>query len=126
MKTRSPIFLLCLMAVLPLSAQTNINPVIFPDEDVLTPESLRLVWPSTPGLRYEVKQSTNLQTWTTAPDFPAAAPGPAQQMPFATSGNARFFQVRQLDEQPPVIVSQYPTAGGFAVPRFSDPHVAIV
>lgn len=71
MKTRSLIFLLCSMAVIPLSAQTNISPVIFPDEDALSPGTFKLVWPTTPGLRYEVKQSTNLPTWTTAPGYPA-------------------------------------------------------
>ena len=65
-------------------------------------------------------RSTNLQTWTTPPGFPAAAAGPAQAMPFATEGSARFFQVRELDEQPPVLLSQYPKDGGFAVPRFAD------
>jgi hypothetical protein len=67
----------CFLAVASLSAQTN-NLVIFPDEDPLTPEILKLVWPATPGLRYEVQQSTNLQTWTTAPGYPATANGPAQ------------------------------------------------
>jgi hypothetical protein len=105
--------------VLPLAAQTN-KPAIFPDEDALTPENLKLVWPSTPGLRYEVKQSTNLQSWSTAPGYPATANGPAQQMPFLTEGNARFFQVRELDEQPPAIVSQYPQDSSFAVPRFAN------
>jgi formylglycine-generating enzyme required for sulfatase activity len=121
MKTRPLALLLtalCL-ATLPLAAQST-RPVIFPDEDPLSPENLRLVWPATPGLRYEVRQSTNLQFWSTAPGFPAAANGPAQQMPFQTTGNARFFQVRELDEQPPAIVSQYPPDGGFAVPRFAN------
>ncbi|MCX6915867.1 MAG: SUMF1/EgtB/PvdO family nonheme iron enzyme [Verrucomicrobia bacterium] len=109
----------CCLAVLPLAAQTN--PIaIFPDEDALTPENLRLVWPATPGLRYEVKQSTNLQSWSTAPGYPATASGPAQQMPFLTDGKARFFRVRELDEQPPAIVSQFPQDGGFAVPRFAN------
>lgn len=102
-----------------LHSQTN-HLFIFPDEDPLTPENLKLVWPATPGLRYEVRQSTNLQTWSPAPGFPATANGPAQQMPFQTSGKARFFQLRELDEQPPVIVSQYPQDGGFAVPRFAS------
>jgi formylglycine-generating enzyme required for sulfatase activity len=102
-----------------LAGQTN-QIAIFPDEDALTPENYRLVWPATPGVRYEVRQSTNLQSWSTAPGYPATANGPAQQMPFATEGNARFFQVRELDEQPPAVVSQYPQAGGFAVPRFTD------
>ena len=102
------------------SAQTNPTAVLFPDENPLTPENWKVVWPATPGLRYEVQQSTNLQTWTTAPGYPATANGPAQQMPFLTTGNARFFQVKALDEQPPAIVSQYPQNGGFAVPRFAN------
>ena len=62
------------------SAQTN-SPVIFPDEEDLTPENLKLVWPATPGVRYEVMQSTNLQSWSISPGFPATADGPAQQDP---------------------------------------------
>lgn len=121
MKTRNLLLLLpCCVATLSLSAQTNLTLANFPDEDTQTPESLRLVWPTTPGLRYEVRKSTNLQSWTTAPGFPAPAPGPAQQMPFSSAGNARFFQVLELDEQPPAIVSQYPQDGGFAVPRFAN------
>jgi hypothetical protein len=107
------------MAGLPLAAQTN-RVTIFPDEDPLTPENLRLVWPATPGFRYEVKQSTNLQSWSTAPGYPATANGPAQQMPFLSDGKARFYQVRELDDQPPAIVSQYPQDGGFAVPRSAN------
>jgi formylglycine-generating enzyme required for sulfatase activity len=41
-------------------------------------------------------------------------------MPFQTTGNAGFFKVNQLDDQPPAIASQYPSDGGFAVPRFSN------
>jgi hypothetical protein len=109
----------CFVPMGGLVAQTN--PIaIFPDEDALTPENLKLVWPATPGLRYEVKQSTNLQSWSTAPGYPATANGPAQQIPFLTDGKARFFQVRELDEQPPGIVNQYPQDGGFAVPRFAN------
>jgi formylglycine-generating enzyme required for sulfatase activity len=67
-----------------------------------------------------VQQSTNLQSWSTAPGYPATANGPAQQMPFLTDGKARFFRVRELDEQPPDIVNQYPQDGGFAVPRFAN------
>ena len=109
----------CALAATTLLAQTN-RIAIFPEEDTQTPENLLLVWPATPGVRYEVRQSTNLQTWTTPPGFPAAAAGPAQAMPFATEGSARFFQVRELDEQPPVLLSRYPQDGGFAVPRFAD------
>jgi len=120
MKTRTWLLLLACggMAVLPLAAQTN-RVAIYPGEDALSPEKLKLVWSSTPGLRYEVKQSTNLQSWSATPGYPAIN-GPAQQLPFLTDGKARFFQVRELDEQPPAIVSQYPPDGGFAVPRFAN------
>jgi hypothetical protein len=44
MKTRTLLLLLscCCIAVLPLAAQTN-RVTIFPDEDALTPEKLKLV-----------------------------------------------------------------------------------
>ena len=101
------------------AAQTN-QPVIFPGDDPLNPQNLRLVWPTTPGIRYEVFQSTNLQSWSAAPGYPAAASGPVQQMPFSATGAAGYFQVGQLDEQPPAVVSQTPPNGAFAVSQFSD------
>jgi sulfatase modifying factor 1 len=114
------LFTALLTATSALAAPSNPPVALFPDEDPLTPELWKVVWPATPGLRYEVRQSTNLQTWTTAPGYPATATGPAQQMPFQITSVARFFQVKELDEQPPAIASQYPKDGGFAVPRFSD------
>jgi formylglycine-generating enzyme required for sulfatase activity len=118
MKIRNLFALFYCLALFPIAAQTN-QPVIFPG-DAATPGSRNLVWPATPGLRYEVQQSTNLQSWSTAPGYPAPAFGPAQQMPFSATGTAGFFRVTQLDDQPPVIASQYPADGGFAVPRFSN------
>lgn len=121
LKLRQLVILLqCLFAAVASGfAQTN-SVLLLPEDDPLTPATLKLVWPATPGLRYEIQQSTNLQSWTIAPGFPAIASGPAQQMPFETNGIARFFRVVELDEQPPGIVSQYPAAGGFAVPRFAN------
>ena len=115
-----PLFAGLFITTLPLAAQTNTPVIILPNDDPLMSQNLKLVWPATPGLRYEVQQSTNLQTWTIAPGYPATANGPAQQMPLQTTGNARFFKVDQLDEQPPAIISQYPVDGGFAVPRFAN------
>ncbi|MDE3068684.1 MAG: hypothetical protein KGJ60_14200 [Verrucomicrobiota bacterium] len=106
--------LTCFFAsLLPLRAQTNMA-AIFPNEGSSS-SNFMLVWPTTPGVRYEVRQSTNLQSWSTVPGFPATANGPVQQMPLVTTNAAAFFQVRQLDEQPPAIVSQFPKNGGFAV-----------
>lgn len=37
-------------------AQAQSTPAIFPDEDSQTPADYRLVWPATPGQRYEVRK----------------------------------------------------------------------
>lgn len=92
---------------------------IFAEEDPQTPETWRLVWSAIPGYRYEVQESADLKAWTVVLGFPAVADGPAQQMPLSLTGQARYFRVRELDEQPPVIVSQYPKPDGFAVPRLA-------
>lgn len=106
-------------ALRPLGAQTNMIS-IFPNGGSSSSSNFVLVWPTTPGLTYEVLQSTNLQSWSVMPGFPTVANGPVQQMPLLTTGAAGFFQLAQLDEQPPAIASQFPQDGGFAVSRFSD------
>ncbi|MEI6075528.1 MAG: immunoglobulin domain-containing protein [Verrucomicrobiota bacterium] len=116
MKIRNLVALFNCLALFATAATTN-KAVIFPGD---TAQSQKLVWPATPGLRYTVQQSTNLQSWTTAPGYPVAANGPAQQFVFPTTNQSGFFKVSQLDEQPPSIVTQYPPDGGFAVPRFSN------
>ncbi len=116
MRVRNLLVIFSCLALLAHAAIAN-PPVIFPGD---TAQSLKLVWPATPGLRYTVQQSTNLQSWTTAPGYPAVANGPAQQMIFPTTNNTAFYRVSELDDQPPAIVSQYPVDGGFAVPRFSN------
>jgi formylglycine-generating enzyme required for sulfatase activity len=103
-----------------LVAQAQGIPAIFPDEDPQTPADYRLVWPATPGYRYEIRQSTDLKAWTLALGFPATADGPAQQLPFTAGSTPLFFQVVPLDEQPPAVANQFPTAGGFAVRRTSS------
>lgn len=98
---------------------------IFAEEDPQTPETWRLVWSAMPGQRYEVQESVDLRTWAVLPGFPAVADGPAQQMPLSLTGQARYFRVRELDEQPPVIVHQYPKPDGFALPRLAGLTVEI-
>lgn len=109
----------CIAATLPLGAQTNMVS-IFANGDLSLSNNFLLVWPTTPGVRYEVFQSTNLQSWSTVPGYPATADGPVEQMPFSATGAAGYFQVGQLDEQPPAIVSRTPPSGSFAVSQFSD------
>ncbi len=100
-------------------------PAIFPDEDPQTPADYRLVWPASPGQRYEVRQSTDLHTWTVVPGFPATADGPAQELPFTAGSTPRFFQVLALDEQAPSIANRSPRDGGFAVRRSASIAVGL-
>ena len=75
MKKPTLILSLHCYALIATSLLAQTNPIaIFPDEDPLTPENLLLVWPSTPGIRYEVKQSTNLQSCQVIPPRPTARP----------------------------------------------------
>jgi len=122
MRIKNLLVLITSLAQFASAAQTN-QAVIFPGD---TAQTLNLVWPATPGLRYEVKESTNLQSWTTARGYPAPAFGPAQQMPFSSTDTTHFYKVNQLDDQPPVITTQYPADGGFAVPRFANLTLQLV
>jgi formylglycine-generating enzyme required for sulfatase activity len=84
-----------------LFAQAQVLLTIFPDEDPLTPADYRLVWPTLPGQRYEVRQSSDLQTWAVVPGFPAVATGSRWDLPFLAENARRFFQVLTLDDNPP-------------------------
>ncbi len=127
MNPRWPLLLLgCFwFSTVGLPAQAQTLPAIFPDEDPLTPADYRLVWPASPGQRYEVRQSTDLRTWTVVPGFPATADGPAQQLPFTVGSAPQFFQVVPIDEQPPALANQFPSAGGFAIRRSTSLTVAL-
>jgi formylglycine-generating enzyme required for sulfatase activity len=116
--TRHGAFAALLLLAAPLAADSS-RLGIFAEEDPQTPETWRLVWSTVPGHRYEVQESADLQVWSVVPGFPAVADGPAQQMPLSLTGQARYFRVRELDEQPPVIVSQSPKPDAFAVPRLA-------
>lgn len=80
----------------------------------------QVVWSTDPGIRYELQESMDLETWTPIDDFPAEATALAQQHLIETEGSPnRFFQVQALDEQPPRIVYSSPEDGDFGVRRFS-------
>ncbi len=81
----------------------------------------RLAWSTEPGIRYELQESTDLQTWITVAGYPTKAEALAQQQALdLAAGPRRFYRVKELDEQPPRIAMQYPPANGFAVGRFAD------
>jgi formylglycine-generating enzyme required for sulfatase activity len=86
----------------------------------------QLLWPTDPGIRYELQSSTNLETWTTVDGFPTVADALAKQhLLELQNSEKRFFRVLVLDEQPPVITPQFPVDGAFAVPRFSTISVSL-
>jgi len=85
-----------------------------------TPQpSMRLVWQTEPGVRYDLWTSTNLTNWTQAPGFPSIADGLSREYVY-TPGPRNFFRFAPIDEQPPVVEAQFPEDNGFAVGRFAD------
>ena len=111
------IALLCACWGVSGGAAQTLSPVIVPEENPQTAEDLLLVWDTEPGVRYEVRESGNLQTWSVVDGYPLAAEGITQQMPLIAGESARFFQVRSVDEHPPLVVSRSPADGAFAVRR---------
>ncbi len=106
--------LLALLLVAAASGQAL--PYLF-DPSSGTPN--KLFWRTEPGLRYDLWKSDNLASWSHVAGYPAAAAGLAMEYAFIP-GPQGFFKILPVDEQPPVVVAQYPSIGGFAVGRFAD------
>ncbi len=134
MKFHRPVYILAVIVSLlavttPLQAQlTNEtgadSPVIIlpndePGADAEKPK--RVIWSTEPGIRYELQESTTLESdsWTTVDGFPSEAEALAQQHAFETSGDRRFFRIVELDEQPPELVELSPGNDAFGVGRFN-------
>ncbi|MCX6875767.1 MAG: SUMF1/EgtB/PvdO family nonheme iron enzyme [Verrucomicrobia bacterium] len=98
------------------AASVQALPYLF-ESDATGPPN-RLLWQTEPGVRYDLWKSDNLATWCHVSGYPAVAVGLAMEHAF-TPGPRGFFQIVPLDEQPPVVVGQYPAADGFAVGRFA-------
>jgi hypothetical protein len=84
-----------------------------------------LAWPTTPGIRYELQRSTNLNEWTAEDGFPALADISAQEASITLSNNSAYFRVRMLDEQPPEIENRIPGDGSFGVRRYSEVQIRL-
>lgn len=101
-------------------------PVILPTDDPETGPPLQVVWPTEPGVRYELEETDNLLTeWTGADGYPLEAVGPVQQHLFTPQGDAHFFRIRTIDEQAPTIAERFPDQGDFAIRRFSSVAIGL-
>ena len=82
-----------------------------------------VAWSTRPGIRYVLQESSNLTSndWKTVAGFPTEAEARTQHhlISIAAASNA-FYRVQLLDEQSPEIVSQFPEADAFAIPRFAE------
>jgi formylglycine-generating enzyme len=122
MSTRPPspftiltMFLLCVTSYASQPIMT-----MLPEE--AEPGQQRLIWSTDPGIRYELQESSSLDdpdSWTTVAGYPTEAQALAQQKLIELDAPERkFYRVRMLDEQPPVIVSRIPGNEAFGVSRY--------
>ena len=121
---KTSVLIALLAALLPTlgTAQETI-PTIFQKAEATNPANpdFRFLWRTDPGVRYHLQTSENLSTWTDVPGYPKEAEGPVAFHDLTpTPGGKKFVQAIRIDEQAPVIVRSNPSAGDFAVRRFSD------
>ncbi len=113
---------LCSVALSALSLYAETVQTMPPWLLELSPDSQhKLYWQTEPEQRYDLWESTDLKEWLRVDGFPKVAEGLAMEHAFDPHPDGRgFFSIEPIDEQPPVVVAQYPPADGFAVGRFSD------
>lgn len=110
-------------ALLPLlfavSASAEALPHLFESDGTGPPN--KLYWQTEPGVRYDLWKSDDLASWERVTGYPAVAEGLAMEHAFTPSpGGKGFFKMIPIDDQPPVVVAQFPAVDGFAVGRFAD------
>ncbi|MCB1132201.1 MAG: SUMF1/EgtB/PvdO family nonheme iron enzyme, partial [Verrucomicrobiae bacterium] len=103
--------------LLPRSSGETIPYLLESEPPATTPE--KFIWATEPGVRYDLWESGNLDDWDHVPGYPAKATGLSMEYSFAPALR-KFFRIEPIDEQPPVVVEQYPAVDGFAVGRFAD------
>ncbi len=83
-------------------------------------------WRTEPDYFYDLWQSTDLVEWNRVSGFPKKADGLSMGQALEPSPNGRrFFKVVTADEQPPMVVAQYPERDDFAVGRFDDIEIEL-
>lgn len=88
-------------------------PVILPPENPAEDPAHRVVWQTEPGVRYELKQSSDLGNWTTVAGFPTEALGRSLEYAFMAEGDRLFFRVHRLDSVLPPEGLALVAAGSF-------------
>ena len=110
------------LLALPISASAQALPYLFESDGSGPPN--KIYWQTEPGIRYDLWTSDNLADWQHVTGFPATADGLVMEHDF-TPGPQGFFSILPLDDQPPVVVSQFPEVDGFAVGRFADLNIEL-
>ncbi len=96
----------------------SISSLIKLEENEQGERIVRFVWGTEPGVRYQLQESTDLESWTPLPGDPIEAVDLAVERLFEISDIApQFLRVMALDEQPPVLRARLPEDGDFGVPR---------
>jgi len=116
---KRPLLSILLVALLNLGSAVwgDTIPFLFEPEDAAPPDTL--LWATEPGVRYDLFSSDDLDAWDHVTGFPAMADSLVMSYGFPPEDRG-FFQIVPIDEQPPVIVAQFPGADGFGVGRFTD------
>ncbi len=78
----------------------------------------KVIWSAEPGVSYSLEDSGDLSQWNVVTGFPTNAGGMAMLHQF-NPPQRKFFKIEAVDNEPPVVVSQYPPDGGFAIDRFA-------
>jgi len=86
------ILILCSFTSL-LSAQEEIPTLLQPQTLEDSSEGQRFIWRSEPGVRYELKSSADLETWTTVEGFPRFAEDLDGLLPLVKNKKANYHKV---------------------------------
>ena len=95
-------------------------PIIERDEDGQSTNDLRIIWPTIPGIRYDLQESTDLENWNSVNGQPVKADGLSDRYRFTLSGSSKFFRVARLDDQPQLEGFALIPAGIFTMGSPSD------
>ena len=110
--------------ILPTSAAAPELGTQFDFSSETTPGARKFYFETIPGHRYKLWRSLDLLEWVPVAGYPQTAAGLSIEHTFA-QGLKEFFRVEPIDDQAPVVESQYPAVNGFAVGRFADLSIGL-
>jgi len=95
----------------------RLRAAIFPAPEG-APTPLELLWNTTPGVRYNLLESPDLETWNQVKGYPKKAASLTNFFRIPADQSGHFYKIEALDEQAPEIRFRFPDDGAFAVKRF--------